>query len=158
MLPFRPVQGWKSASLLARSLVIATAAFTLLWALLLLYRWPADDADFPRWFLPVTGVMTFAVFLGGPFGCYATARVLRPELTTEDLSDQLRHMISALTTAYGVALLTVFAPEGRGVPLYTFGTLWLYLLLVLPLTPVTLAWGLVSVSARRGHEHPHHQD
>ena len=158
VLPFRPVQGWKSASLLARSLVIATAAFTLLWALLLLYRWPADDADFPRWFLPVTGVMTFAVFVGGPFGCYATARVLRPELTTEDLSDQLRHMISALTTAYGVALLTVFAPEGRGVPLYTFGTLWLYLLLVLPLTPVTLAWGLVSASARRGHEHPHHQD
>ena len=158
VLPFRPVQGWKSASSLERSLVVTTAAFTLLWALLLMYRWPANDADFPSWFLPVTGVMTFAVFLGGPFGCYATARVLRPEPTTVDLSDQQRHMLSALTTAYGMALLTVFAPEGRGVPLYTFGTLWLYLLLVLPLTPVTLAWGLASAIARRGQEPPHHHD
>ena len=156
MLPFRPAQGWRAASLLTRSLVFAAAAFALLWALLLLYRWPADDADLPGWFNLTTGLMTFAVFLGGPFGCYATARVLRPEPATVSLSDQLRHMLSALTTAYGVALLTVFAPEGRGVPLYTFGTLWLYLLLVLPLAPVTLAWGVASAIGRRSRTSSRH--
>ena len=151
VLPFNPAQGWTTASPLRRSLLLATASFALLWVLLLLYRWPANEADFPAWFNVIVVLMTAAVFLGGPFGCYATARVLRPQPEVVSTSRRQRHMLAALCTAYGLALLSaVVTPWERGVPLYSFGTFWLYLLCVLPLTPLTLAWGVASAVARSG--------
>lgn len=155
VLPFNPAQGWSTASPLRRSLVLATVAFALLWLLLLLYRWPAGEADFPAWYNVVVALLTVIVFLGGPFGCYATARVLRPQPEVVSTSRRQRHMLAALCTAYGLALLSmVVTPLERGVPLYSFGTFWLYLLFVLPLTPVTLAWGVASAIARHGRTSP----
>jgi hypothetical protein len=59
-------------------------------------------------------------------------------------------MLAALCTAYGLALLTVFVTNAeRGVPLYTFGAFWLYVLLVPILAPVTLVWGLVAALRTR---------
>ncbi len=145
VLPFAPARGWLDASPTRRALAVATAAFAAAWALLLLYRWPTGDAGWPGWFLGVVGLMTLLLYVGGPFGCYAVARILRPHPAGTGASRQVRHMLAAMCTAYGLALLTVSVTNAeRGVPLYTFGALWTYVLLVPAVAPATVIWGLIA--------------
>lgn len=128
--------------------MVAVIAFVMLWSALLTYRWPEDD--WPRWFTTVVALMTALVYVGGPFGCYAVARVLRPHPPSTGTSRRLRHMLSALCTAYGLALLTAYLTSAeRGVPLNTFGVFWLYVLLVPVLAPATVFWGLAQAMTRR---------